>query len=47
VLGAFLVAWIGIQATLLIMGALYLATTLSLLVNPALKKMDVEPMKKV
>ncbi len=40
VLGGFLVTWIGIQSTLLAMGALYLVTTLSLLVNPALQKMD-------
>jgi MFS family permease len=40
VLGGFLVAWIGMQASLLAMGALYFVTTLSLLVNPAFKKMD-------
>lgn len=40
VLGGFLVTWIGIQSTLLAMGALYCVTTLSLLVNPALQKMD-------
>lgn len=40
VLGGFLVTWIGIQSTLLAMGALYIVTTLSLLVNPALKEME-------
>lgn len=40
ILGGFLVTWIGIQSTLLAMGALYVVTTLSLLVNPALKEMD-------
>lgn len=44
VLGGFLVTWIGIQNTLLAMGALYLVTTLSLLVNPALREeMDAIP----
>ncbi len=36
----FVVAWIGLRTTLAGMGALYLLTTLSLLVNPALKKME-------
>jgi len=36
----YLVAWRGFQMTLLIMGALYLATTLSLLVNPATRTME-------
>lgn len=36
----YLVAWVGFQVTLLIMGALYLVTTLSLLVNPATKRME-------
>jgi predicted MFS family arabinose efflux permease len=36
----YLVAWIGFQMTLLIMGALYLVTTLSLLVNPATRTME-------
>ncbi|HEU5368632.1 MAG TPA: MFS transporter [Ktedonobacterales bacterium] len=40
VLGGFLVAWIGIPASLVIMGALYLLMTLSLLINPALRKME-------
>lgn len=39
-LGSFLVAWIGIPSTLLAMGAIYFVTTLSLLINPALKKME-------
>jgi hypothetical protein len=37
VLGVGLINWMGMQATLLALGALYLVTTLSLLVNPALK----------
>ncbi|SRR5258707_1503379 len=36
----FVVEWVGLQTTLLAMGALYLLTTLSLLVNPALRKME-------
>ena len=36
----YIVAWIGLQTTILIMGLLYLVTTLSLLVNPALKEME-------
>jgi MFS family permease len=36
----FVVTWIGLNWTLAAMGALYLLTTLSLLVNPALKKME-------
>lgn len=40
VLGVCLVNWMGMQATLLMLGALYLVTTLSLLVNPALKNMQ-------
>jgi MFS family permease len=39
-LSGYVVAWIGLQTTLLIMGILYLVTTLSLLINPALKVMD-------
>lgn len=40
VMGVCLVNWMGLQATLLVLGALYLGTTLSLLVNPALKNME-------
>ena len=40
VASGYLVAWIGFQMTLLIMGALYLVTTLSLLVNPATRSME-------
>lgn len=40
ILGVCLVNWIGMQATLLVLGAFYLGTTLSLLVNPALKHMQ-------
>ena len=36
----FVVTWIGLRWTLATMGALYLLTTLSILINPALKKMD-------
>jgi hypothetical protein len=39
-MSGYVVAWFGLQVTLLMMGALYLATTLSLLVNPALRGMD-------
>ncbi|HVB72443.1 MAG TPA: MFS transporter [Ktedonobacteraceae bacterium] len=38
--GGFVATWLGLRATLLFMGAVYLLTTLSLLINPALKKMD-------
>lgn len=36
----FVVNWLGLRGTLLAMGALYLLTTLSILVNPSLKKME-------
>lgn len=36
----FVVTWIGLRATLIVMGAIYLLATLSILVNPALKKME-------
>ena len=39
-LSGFVVAWVGLQTTMLAMGAVYLLATLSLLVNPALKKME-------
>ncbi len=39
-MSGYMVTWLGLQMTLLIMGALYLLTTLSLLVNPALRGMD-------
>jgi MFS family permease len=43
-LGAFvsgyLASWIGLRWSLVLMGVVYLLTTLSLLVNPALKAMD-------
>ena len=35
----YVVTWIGLEYTLLVMGALYFLTTASLLLNPALKKM--------
>lgn len=40
--GGYVASWLGIRATLIIMGGIYLLTTLSLLVNPAMKKMDKE-----
>ncbi len=39
-LSGYVVAWIGLQATILVMGALYLVATLSLLVNPTLRGME-------
>ena len=36
----YLVAWLGLRLTLLLIGAVYLAATLSLLVNPVMKKME-------
>jgi MFS family permease len=36
----YVVAWIGLETTLVLMGAIYLLSTLSLLLNPALKGMD-------
>jgi MFS family permease len=36
----FVITWIGLRATLLAMGVLYLLATLSILVNPALKHME-------
>lgn len=36
----YLVQWVGIQGSLLIVGACYLVTTASLLVNPAMRKME-------
>ena len=36
----YVVAWAGLQMTLVIMGALYLVTTLSLLIHPALRQME-------
>jgi MFS family permease len=37
--GGYVAAWLGLKATLLVMGALYLLTTSSLLINPTLKEM--------
>jgi len=42
VLSGYLATLIGLRSSLLVMGALYLVTTLSLLVNPALKTMDAK-----
>jgi hypothetical protein len=36
----FVVIWIGLRATLAVMGAIYLLATLSILVNPKLKQME-------
>lgn len=36
----FVATWLGLHLTLVIMGALYLISTLSLLLNPALKEME-------
>lgn len=36
----FVVTWIGMNMTLIVMGAIYLLATLSILVNPALKNME-------
>lgn len=38
-LSGFVVTWFGLRLTLVIMGTLYLLSTLSLVLNPALKKM--------
>jgi MFS family permease len=38
--GGYIAAWIGLRTTLIIMGGIYLLTTLALLVNPAMKKME-------
>ena len=37
--GGYVAAWIGLRMTILLIGGIYLFTTLSLLINPALKKM--------
>lgn len=37
--GGYVASWLGLKLTLLVMGGLYLLATLSLLVNPALKKL--------
>ena len=39
-LGGYLIAVIGLRPTLLLIGACYILTTLSLLVNPAIREMD-------
>ncbi|GHO59611.1 MFS transporter [Ktedonobacter robiniae] len=38
--GGFLISWLGLQQTLVLMGTFYLIATLSFLVNPAMKQMD-------
>ena len=40
--GGYIAGWIGLRTTLIIMGGIYLLTTLALLVNPAMKKMEKE-----
>jgi MFS family permease len=42
-LGGYLLEWLDIRSTLLLLGTGYLATTLSLFFNPALRGMDREP----
>jgi MFS family permease len=37
-ISGYIVMWLGLQMTLLVMGALYLVTTLSLLLNPAISR---------
>ena len=39
-LGGYCAEWIGTSTTLLVFGAVYLVATASLLVNPALRKME-------
>lgn len=39
-MSGYVVAWLGLQISLLLMGTLYLLVTLSLLVNPALRAME-------
>ncbi len=39
-ISGFVVTWIGLRATLVAMGAIYLLATLSILINPALKQME-------
>lgn len=41
----FVVNWLGLRATLFIMGVIYLAATLSILINPKLKRMERAPME--
>ena len=41
----FVVNWLGLRATLFVMGAIYLAATLSILVNHKLKQMERAPAK--
>jgi MFS family permease len=40
VVSGYLATWIGLQMTLIVIGTVYLVTTLSLLLNPALRKME-------
>lgn len=40
----FIATWLGLPLTMMIMGALYLLSTLSLLLNPALKHMERRPL---
>ncbi len=39
-ISGFVVTWIGLRSTLLLMGGIYLLATLSILINPALKGME-------
>ena len=40
VVSGYLATWIGLQMTLIVIGTVYLVTTLSLLLNPDLRKME-------
>lgn len=45
-LGGYVIEWIQLVPTLLIVGSLYLLTTLSLIFNPTLKLMDASSTEK-
>ncbi len=45
-LAGYLVEWIGVRATLFVMAIAYLATSLSMLINPALRGMDIPVQEK-
>ncbi len=38
-MSGYIVTWIGLKETLMLMGSIYLLMTFSLLINPALRKM--------
>jgi predicted MFS family arabinose efflux permease len=39
----YMVAWMGLQMTLVVMAMVYLVTTLSLLIHPALRQIEKPP----